>query len=78
MNNRKSTEGTHSYQDPLIVYASRPIHNEAQYDVAVAQMNELIDQEDLTESEHDLLTLIGTLIMAYEDKHYPDDQFELR
>ncbi|MEZ4708021.1 MAG: hypothetical protein R3A44_12480 [Caldilineaceae bacterium] len=78
MSSGKMMNGTHSYQELLIAYEPRSIHNEAQYDTAIAQMNGLIDKGDLTEPEHDLLTLIGTLIMTYEDEHYPDVEFELR
>jgi len=48
------------------------------YAAAVTQINQLIDQGDLTPDEQDLLTLLGTLVMAYENEHYPDFQFELR
>lgn len=32
----------------------------------------------LTAEEQDILTLLGTLIMAYEEEHYPDENFEVR
>ncbi|MCE7983153.1 MAG: transcriptional regulator [Caldilinea sp. CFX5] len=71
------TNGTHSYQDLLQKFEPRPIANEEQYDAVVAQMNALIDQEKLTAAEQDILTLLGTLVMAYEDEHYPDANFML-
>lgn len=78
MTSGKMMNGIHSYQELLAAYVPRPIHNEIQYNATVAQMNELIDKGDLTEPEQELLTLIGALVMTYEDEHYPDEQFELR
>lgn len=77
MSNGKMMNGTHSYQDLLQKFEPRPIANEEQYDAVVAQMNALIDQEELTAAEQDILTLLGTLVMAYEDEHYPDTNFML-
>ncbi len=51
--------------------------NEAAYDITVAQINQLLDKDHLTADEQDLLTLLGTLVMAYEDEYYPDTHFEL-
>jgi len=34
-------------------------------------------KRDLTADEQDLLTLLGTLVMTYEDEYYPDEMFEL-
>lgn len=72
------TNGMLDYSSLLQVFQPRPIANEAAYDATVAQINQLIDKADLTADEQDLLTLLGTLVMAYEDEHYPDAQFELR
>jgi HTH-type transcriptional regulator/antitoxin HigA len=69
--------GTHSYQELLQKFEPRPIANEEQYDAVVAQMNALIDKQELTAAEQDMLTLLGTLVMAYEDEHYPDENFML-
>lgn len=67
--------GTHSYQSLLQKFELRPIINEEQYDTVVGQMNVLLDKGDLTPAEQDMLTLLGTLVMAYEDEHYPDEKF---
>jgi HTH-type transcriptional regulator / antitoxin HigA len=76
--NGKMTSGSHSYPELLLHFLPRPIQTEAQYDTAVRQLNELIDQGNLSDEEQDVLTLLGTLIMAYEEDHYPDEMFELR
>lgn len=78
MKNGKMTNGTHSYQTLLQMLEPRPITSEFQYNAVVTQMNELIDKGDLSPAEEDMLTLLGTLVMAYEDEHYPNEQFELR
>ncbi len=77
MSNGKMMNGTHSYQELLQKFAPRPITNEEQYDVVITQMNALIDKQMLTAAEQDILTLLGTLVMAYEDEHYPDTNFML-
>ena len=72
------TLGTVSYPELLQKYQPRPIVAEVQYDQAVSQMNTLIDKGDLTVDEQDLLTLLGTLVAAYEAKYYPDEMFDYR
>ncbi len=72
------TTGTLNYQELLQTFVPRPITTEVEYDEAVVQINILIDKGDLTPDEQDFLTLLGTLITAYEDVHYPDEEFELR
>lgn len=54
------------------------ITTEEEYDAIVAQINTLLDKQAWTSSEQDLLTLLGTLVMAYEDVHYPDETFVLQ
>lgn len=70
--------GTLSYQELLQLFVPRPIVTEAEYEATVAEMNALIDKGELTPDEQDFLTLLGTLVSAYEDEHYPDEGFELR
>lgn len=55
-----------------------PINTESEYDSTISKINEFVDKGDLTQDEQDYLTLLGTLVMAYEDEHYPDASFELR
>jgi HTH-type transcriptional regulator / antitoxin HigA len=49
------------------------IRNEREYNAAVRRLNELLDE--LGESEkhplYGLLDILGTLIQAYEEEHYP-------
>ncbi|MDO8207553.1 MAG: hypothetical protein Q7T38_07030 [Gallionella sp.] len=50
-----------------------PIHNQTQYDHMVRLMNGLVDEIGGNE-EHplaDLLEIVGDIIAAYEDHHYP-------
>ncbi len=70
--------GTLSYPDLLQAYAPRPITTEARYDATVVQLNTMVDKGDLTLDEQDFLTLLGTLLAAYEEEQYPDEAFELR
>ncbi|MCP4357596.1 MAG: transcriptional regulator [Chloroflexi bacterium] len=72
------TTGTLNYQELLQTFVPRPITTETEYDEAVTQLNMLIDKIVLTPDEQDFLTLLGTLISAYEDEHYPDEEFKLR
>jgi len=70
--------GTLNYQELLQLFVPRPIVTEADYETTVAEMNTLIDKGELTPDEQDFLTLLGTLVSAYEDDHFPDEEFELR
>jgi HTH-type transcriptional regulator/antitoxin HigA len=49
------------------------IRNEADYDRAIEQMNELIDTVGTDEGHpmYEFLDTLGTLIHAYEEKNYP-------
>lgn len=72
------TIGTLSYPEMLQTFVPRPISSEADYETTVAQMDVLLDKGDLTPDEQDFLTLLGTLVSAYEEEVYPDEMFELR
>ena len=72
------TTGSLNYPELLQAYQPRPIVSEAEYEATVVQINSLIDKGDLTTDEQDLLTLLGTLVGAYEGVQYPDEAFELR
>lgn len=52
------------------------IHNEQDYNRVVDQMNELIDEVGTNEDHplYEFLDTLGTLIHAYEEKHYPVPQ----
>ena len=49
------------------------IRNEHEYDQAIAHLNQLLDEIDTDEDHplYGLLDTLGTLIRAYEEKHYP-------
>ena len=49
------------------------IRNEKEYDKAVATLSELIDEVGTNEKHplYELLDTLGTIIHAYEEKHYP-------
>lgn len=70
--------GTRSYPELLQTYEPRAITTEAQYAAVIAQMNALLDKGSLAPEEQTLLDLLGTLVMVYEQDHYPDVLFELR
>jgi HTH-type transcriptional regulator/antitoxin HigA len=49
------------------------IRNEKEYNAAIKRLNELLDEIG-TNEKHPLYTLLdtlGTLVHAYEEKHYP-------
>ncbi len=54
------------------------IHSEQDYDRAIAQMNQLIDEvgTDETHSMYEFLDTLGTIIHAYEEEHHPMPQAE--
>ena len=49
------------------------IHNEEEYDVAIERLNRLIDEVGTNEQHplYELLDTLGTIIRAYEERHYP-------
>ena len=48
----------------------RPIKTEADYEVALAEIEQLFEAESGT-AEGDRLEILTTLVEAYEDAHYP-------
>lgn len=49
------------------------IRNEYEYDLAIKRLNELLDEIGTDEQHpfYSLLDILGTLIHAYEEEHYP-------
>jgi HTH-type transcriptional regulator/antitoxin HigA len=49
------------------------IRNELEYDAAIERLNKLLDEIGTNERHplYDLLDILGTLIHAYEEQHYP-------
>ena len=66
------------YINLLNEFVPRIPKSEVEYDALVEQLNWLIDKGELTVDEHDYMLLVGELIEAYDDIHYPDSLFELR
>jgi HTH-type transcriptional regulator/antitoxin HigA len=52
------------------------IHNEQDYDRAVEQLNQLIDEVGANEEHpmYEFMDTLGAIIHAYEEKHYPMSQ----
>ena len=46
------------------------IRNEKEFDTTVQRLNELLDEIG-TNEKHPLYSLLGTLVYAYEEEHYP-------
>lgn len=62
---------------PLVSHLSAlgSLTNVERYDAVVEQMNVLLDKQELTPAEQELLPLLGTLGIATKDAHYPDANF---
>jgi HTH-type transcriptional regulator / antitoxin HigA len=67
-----------SYADLLMTYLPGPIKTEADYAATQAEVDRLVDQEDLSPAEQDYLDLLGTLIWAYEARTEEKTQYDLR
>lgn len=57
------------YMDLVSAFPLRPIRNDAGLDQAIAVLNNLIDQPDLTDAERDYLEVLGGIVEAYESQH---------
>ncbi len=57
----------------LAVQPILSIRNEEEYDIAIERLNALLDEVGSDEQHplYDLLDTLGTVIYAYEEKHYP-------
>jgi antitoxin component HigA of HigAB toxin-antitoxin module len=55
---------------------TRPIRNEREYDQAVKRLNGLLDEIGTDERHplYGLLDMLGTLIHAYEEKHFKEGE----
>ena len=49
----------------------RPLRSDADLDAAVAVIDSLLDQDDLSPPEQDYLDVLSDLVEAYEDEHVP-------
>ena len=59
-----------AYGQLLAKSQPKPILNEEDYDLALAELGSLMSQEELTLEEETLLSLWGLLIEQYESKYY--------
>ena len=66
------------YRDLLMAFPPRPIKTEADYQAVQAQIDQLIDQADLSLAEQDYLDLLGTLLWEYEARHENRADYALR
>jgi len=57
----------------VVVRPYLTIHNEQDYERAVEQLNQLIDEvgDDETHPLYEFLDTLGTIVHAYEEKNYP-------
>jgi HTH-type transcriptional regulator / antitoxin HigA len=61
-----------SYYLQLInTFPPRPINNEAELLATQAQIDAIIDKQDITQDDQDYLKVLGTLVYEYEQKHEP-------
>ncbi|MEG4166369.1 MULTISPECIES: hypothetical protein [unclassified Microcoleus] len=60
-----------AYGQLLAKSQPKPILNEEDYDLALAEVDFLMSKEELTVEEETLLSLWGLLIEEYESKYYP-------
>lgn len=67
-----------TYAELLHSFAPRPIRGEADYQVIQAEVDRLVDRDDLSAAEEDYLDLLGTLILDYERRHEDWTSYELR
>lgn len=59
------------YQQLLLNFPPRPIKSEEGLEAAQDVIDSLIDQKSLTLEERDYLSLLGSLVSEYEQKHHP-------
>lgn len=59
------------YLELIRQFPLRPLRSEADLDAAIAVIDTLIDQEDLTAPEQDYLDVLSDLVEAYENEVIP-------
>lgn len=65
-----------SYADLLAKYQPRSIANEEEYNRVIVIIEDLVDQEDLTEEQETLLELLTELADSYENTYHPIPEAE--
>ena len=59
------------YLELVRQFPLRPLRSDADLDAAVAVIDSLIDQDELSAPEQDYLDVLGDLVKSYEDKTIP-------
>lgn len=67
-----------SYRQLLSAFLPHTISNESEYKEVQAEIDRLIDQDELTNEETAYLDLLGTLVWAYEAKTEDKTNYTLR
>lgn len=67
-----------SYRDLMLSFLPSPIKSEDDYDAVQEEMDRLIDKGELSDEENDYLDMLGTLILAYEDRVEKAETYEVR
>lgn len=67
----RTTEG--AYLRLVQEFPLRPLKSEADLDRAIAMLDRLIDlgESERSEDEDDYMDVLGTLVMEYEEVHWP-------
>lgn len=66
------------YRELLTTFLPRVIHDETTYQAIQTQVDQMIDQGELTPAEQEYLDLLGTLIWEYEQRTEARANYELR
>ncbi len=59
------------YLELVRLFPLRPLRTDADLDAAVAVVDSLIDQDELSAPEQDYLDVLSDLVKGYEDEHIP-------
>lgn len=66
-----------TYPELLHAFTPRPIRNEVDYQRIQAEVDRLVDRDDLSVAETDYLDLLGTLLFDYERRHEEQAHYAL-
>jgi HTH-type transcriptional regulator/antitoxin HigA len=67
---RPPTEFPKTYKELVRQYCPRPLHTDAECDVASAIVEKMIGHQ-LNADQEDYMDLLATLVMQYDDAHHP-------
>ena len=60
-----------AYQELLVDFTPRPVHNDRAYRRAMRQIERLLEKCKLSRAERQLLDLLATLVEQYESIEHP-------